>query len=76
MMLLDIARDEQVPLINLWSAAQTLPDEGIGPDHTHLKAQVGSYCSFDGAQQQYGGTLRNLLTLQALDQLRQNVLSR
>ena len=76
MMLLDIARDEQIPLINLWAAAQTLPDDGIGPDHTHLKAQVGSLCSFDGAQQQFGGTLRNLLTLQALDQLRQNVLSR
>ncbi len=76
MMLLDIANDAQVPLINLWAAAQTLPEDGIGPDHTHLKAQVGSYCSFDGAQQQFGGTLRNLLTLQALDQLRQNVLTR
>ena len=76
MMLLDIARDEQIPLINLWAAAQTLPDDGIGPDHTHLKAQVGSFCAFDGAQQLYGGTLRNLLTLQTLDQLRQNVLSR
>ncbi|MBI1259864.1 MAG: SH3 domain-containing protein [Chloroflexi bacterium] len=76
MMLLDIANDEQIPLINLWAAAQTLPDDGIGPDHTHLKAQVGSYCAFDGAQQLYGGTLRNLLTLQTLDQLRQNVLTR
>ncbi|MEO8397239.1 MAG: SH3 domain-containing protein, partial [Chloroflexota bacterium] len=37
MMLLDIANDEQVPLINLWAAAQTLPEDGIGPDHTHLK---------------------------------------
>ena len=76
MMLLDIANDEQIPLINLWAAAQTLPDDGIGPDHTHLKAMPGSYCSFDGAQQQFGGTLRNLLTLQTLDQLRQNILSR
>ncbi len=72
--LLQIAAESQVPLINLWAAAQTLPDHGIGPDQTHLKAEVGSFCSFDGAQQQYGGTLRNLLTLQALDQLRQNVL--
>ena len=76
MKLLDIAESEQIPLINLWTAAQTLPDYGIGPDHTHLKAEIGSYCSFDGAQQQYGGTLRNLLTLQALDQLRQNILTR
>ncbi|MEP7293454.1 MAG: SGNH/GDSL hydrolase family protein, partial [Chloroflexota bacterium] len=75
MALLDTAEAEQIPLINLWAAAQTLPDEGIGPDHTHLKAQVGSFCSFDGAQQRLGGTLRNLLTLQALDALRQNVLA-
>jgi hypothetical protein len=75
MMLLDIAEEEQIPLINLWAAAQTLPDSGIGPDRTHLKARVGSFCSFDGAQGELGGTLRNLLTLQALDQLRQNVLT-
>ncbi|HVU10280.1 MAG TPA: SGNH/GDSL hydrolase family protein, partial [Phototrophicaceae bacterium] len=76
MTLLDIAQQEQIPLINLWAAAQTLPQDGIGPDGTHLKAVVGSFCSFDGAQMQDGGTLRNLLTLQALDQLRQNVLTK
>lgn len=76
MTLLDLATDEQIPLINLWAAAQTLPDFGIGPDHTHLKAEVGSFCSFDGAQQRLGGTLRNLLTLQALDALRRDVLTR
>ena len=74
--LLDLADAEGTPLINLWAAAQSLPDDGIGPDHTHLKAQVGSYCAFDGAQTRLGGTLRNLLTLQALDQLRMNVLAR
>ncbi len=74
--LLDIATAEGTPLINLWAAAQTLPDDGIGPDHTHLKAQVGSYCDFDGAQNRLGGTLRNLLTLQALDTLRMTVLTR
>lgn len=76
MALLDIAEREQTPLINLWAAAQALPDYGIGPDRTHLKAQVGSFCSFDGAQDRLGGTLRNLLTLQALDLLRTNVLTR
>jgi hypothetical protein len=76
MMLLDIAEQEQIPLINLWAAAQALPDSGIGPDRTHLKAQVGSFCSFDGAQDRLGGTLRNLLTLQALEQLRLSVLTR
>ncbi|MFN8450517.1 MAG: SGNH/GDSL hydrolase family protein [Anaerolineae bacterium] len=76
MALLDIAEAEQTPLINLWAAAQALPDDGIGPDRTHLKAEVGAFCSFDGAQDRLGGTLRNLLTLQALDLLRTNLLSR
>ncbi len=75
MALLDIAEQEQTPLINLWAAAQALPDHGIGPDRTHLKAEVGSFCSFDGAQDRLGGTLRNLLTLQALDLLRTSVLA-
>ncbi len=72
--LLDIVNEYQTPLINLWAAAETLPDFGIGPDRTHLKAEVGAYCSFDGPEQQVGGTLRNLLTLEALDELRRNVL--
>lgn len=73
--LLDIAETYQTPLINLWMAAQSLPNYGIGPDRTHLKAAVGSFCSFTGAEQRLGGTLRNLLTLQALDLLRREVLT-
>lgn len=73
MQLLDIAERYQIPVINLWAAAQALPDMGIGPDHTHLKAHVGSFCDFTGAEQEYGGTLRNLLTLEALDVLRRDV---
>jgi len=75
MALLDIADAEQIPLINLWAAARMLPGEGIGPDGTHLKAEVGSFCAFDGGQHRLGGTLRNLLTLQALDALRVGVLT-
>jgi hypothetical protein len=75
MALLDIAEAEQVPLINLWAAAFALPDHGIGPDRSHLKARVGDYCNFAGAEQELGGTLRTLLTLQALDALRVNVLN-
>lgn len=75
MALLDIAEAEQIPLINLWTAAYALPDHGIGPDRSHLKARVGDYCNFAGAEQELGGTLRTLLTLQALDALRVNVLN-
>jgi hypothetical protein len=75
MVLLDLAETYQIPLINMWAAAETLPDHGIGPDHSHLKAVVGYYCAFDGWEYEYGGTLRNLLTLEALDELRRNVLT-
>lgn len=68
--LLDLAEQYQIPLINMWRAAQTLPGYGIGPDRSHLAARVGSFCSFTGAEQELGGTLRNLLTLQMLDSLR------
>jgi hypothetical protein len=73
--LLDIAEAYQTPLINLWAAVQTMPDYGIGPDRTHLKAAVGSFCSFNGPEQELGGTLRNLLTLQALDEIRRFVVA-
>lgn len=73
--LLDISETYGVPLINLWGAVQALPDWGIGPDRSHLKARPGDYCTFTGAQNELGGTLRNLLTLQALDLLRTQVLS-
>lgn len=72
--MLDMAEQYGVPVINLWAAVQSLPDYGIGPDRTHLKAKLGEFCSFDGAEREYGGTLRNLLTLQALDELRRTVL--
>ncbi|MBC7813407.1 MAG: hypothetical protein H7175_19765 [Burkholderiales bacterium] len=75
MVLLDLAETYQIPLINMWAAAETLPDHGIGPDHSHLKAVIGRYCSFDGSEYELGGTLRNLLTLQALDEVRRNVLT-
>jgi hypothetical protein len=71
--ILDLAEQYQVPLINVWLAVQSLPEFGIGPDNSHLAAEVGSFCDFNGAEQRLGGTLRNLLTLQALHQLRVNV---
>jgi hypothetical protein len=73
--LVHLTEQYDIPLINLWAAVQTLPNSGIGPDHSHLSARVGDFCGFDGAEQQLGGTLRNLLTLQALDELRQRVLA-
>lgn len=68
--ILDLAEQYGTPVVHLWQAQQTLPNVGIGPDRTHLKASVGDYCRFTGEQNLYGGTLRNLLSLQALDALR------
>lgn len=72
--LIEIAEAYQIPLINLWAAAQPLPNYGIGADNTHLRHVVGEFCDFNGPEQRNGGTLRNLLTLQALDELRRFVL--
>lgn len=71
--LLDTADQYQIPMINLWRAVQPLPNNGIGPDQTHLRHVVGSFCSFTGAEQTVGGTLRNLLTLETLDELRRKL---
>lgn len=75
MVILDLADEYQVPLINLWRAVQPLPNVGIGPDRSHLRAEVGRFCAFDGAENELGGTLRNLLNLQALDMLRVETLT-
>lgn len=72
--MLNIAEDYNIPAINFWAAAQHLPNYGIGPDRTHFKHVVGQFCNFVGSEQTLGGTLRNLLTLQALDLLRRDVL--
>lgn len=73
--LVRLSEQYDIPLLNLWAAVQMLPNTGIGPDRSHLSARVGSFCAFDGPEQELGGTLRNLLTLQALDQLRTNILT-
>jgi hypothetical protein len=71
--IIDVAEKYGTPVIHLWKALQTLSDYGVGPDRTHLKASVGEYCSFTGEEQLYGGTMRNLLSLQALDEIRRTL---
>ncbi|RMG83067.1 MAG: hypothetical protein D6712_13655 [Chloroflexi bacterium] len=73
---LDVAEVYDAPVINLWRAAQALPNGGAWEgDPVHL-SQGPTFYSFNGEEGLYGVTLRNLLTLQALDELRRNVLSR
>ena len=74
--ILNVARDYNVPVINLWLATQNLPDYGIKLDDPVHLTQGDTYYHFNGEETLYGVTLRNLLTLQALDELRKNVLTK
>jgi hypothetical protein len=66
-----IARDYDIPLINLWAALEPLPNQGVDPDETtHMSAPAGgAACHFIGENMAAGFTVRNLLTLQTLDAL-------
>ncbi|MBI5957591.1 MAG: SGNH/GDSL hydrolase family protein [Chloroflexi bacterium] len=70
-----IATEYDVPLINLWQALSTLPNQGIDPeDTTHLSTpESGAVCYFIDENMQAGFTVRNLLTLQTLDVVLQAV---
>lgn len=66
--IVDIARDYDLPVVNLWQAIQDLPDEGVDPvEPIHLSIPEDSATGvFTEEQLQYGYTVRNLLTLQTL----------
>lgn len=75
MITVSVAREYDVPMINFWRAARDLPNCGMGADGIHLSTigpPYGAY--FTGEETQAGFTLRNLVTLQTLDALRQQVL--
>jgi len=64
-----VAQDYDIPLINLWRALEPLPNQGVDPDDpTHLSAPTsGAVCHFIDENMQAGFTVRNLLTLETLD---------
>ncbi len=69
--IVSIARDYDLPLVNLWAAIQELPDEGIDPlDPIHLSIPPDERTGdLTEANLQYGYTVRNLITLQTLHRL-------
>ncbi len=73
---INLANEMDIPLINLYRALQALPDGGAKPDDVVHLTQGERYFHFNGDEALYGVTLRNLLTLQALDVLRREVLQR
>lgn len=69
-----VATAEQIPLIEFRNPALNLPDRGVGSDKYHLSMNGTSYyIALSGEESVYGLTLRNLLTLQALDDLRRGL---
>jgi hypothetical protein len=68
--LVQIAADTEVPLINLWLAAQPLPDYGLEGDLVHMKHWGYRYLRLDnGIDVRFGAALRNLLALRTLDEI-------
>ncbi|MGB7540280.1 MAG: SGNH/GDSL hydrolase family protein [Anaerolineales bacterium] len=60
-----LAADWDLPLIDLSSALASLPGKGLTPDGVHLSWLEPAV--FEPPYLKYGMTVRNLLTLQALD---------
>jgi hypothetical protein len=66
-----VAQDYAIPLVNLNRALDALPNHGVNPnDTTHLSAPADKRVDvFTTDNLQYGFTLRNLVTIQALDEV-------
>lgn len=67
--IVDVAQDYDVPLVNLYRAIADLPNQGVDvAEPIHLSIPVsGTAGQFTPDNLQYGYTVRNLLTLQLLD---------
>ncbi len=74
-LILQVAEEQELPLVNLWLASRSLPNYGLAPDNHRLSYSGDLFVSFNGDEAVWGYTLRNLLTLQVLDLLRREVLT-
>lgn len=65
-----IAEEYEAPLINLWAAAQILPEYGLDEDRIHLKHSGFNQLKYDsGHEIWYGLSLQNLLALRMLHEI-------
>jgi len=63
-----VAQEYQVPLMDLFAVMDSAPNGGAGSDGMHPSVPPdGATCRFTPEHLQYGFTIRNLATLQALD---------
>ena len=73
--LVAIAAEYQVPIINLWLAARSLPEYGLEVDHIHMKHWGATFLKFDTGNVAFSGaSLRNLLTIRTLYEIRNTVI--
>jgi hypothetical protein len=70
-----VALDFNIPLMNLWLALEPLPSHGIDDDGYHLNGPLTRAADFSSERNlQTGYPLRNLITLQTLDVIRRDVM--
>jgi len=70
-----VARDYDVPVMNLWAALQPLPYHGRNPRSMYLSRALYTRVSFfTDSELRWGYTLRNLLTLESMDRVWREVI--
>lgn len=69
--LVRLAQQYDVPLMNYWRASQSIPHSGVGIDHVHITERGDMWTSFNGEEYEYGMTMWNLVALQTLAQIQQ-----
>lgn len=69
-----VAQDYDIPLMNLWHALYSLPNRGLNADGRHLSLPITNSGDFDPSNLQRGYPMRNLIALQSLDAVWQNVM--
>jgi uncharacterized protein YraI len=73
--LVNLAREYDVPLMNFWLAAQSVQHSGVGVDHVHITERGDNWTAFNGDESQWGMTMWNLAALQTLDQIQLNAMN-
>jgi hypothetical protein len=73
--IVDVADEFQLPLINLYQALNPLPNDGLSADLVHPSVSPAGGGSFSAGSLLHGYNMRNLVTIQTLDKLREMVIS-
>jgi uncharacterized protein YraI len=71
MIMLEIARQYDLPVINMWAAVRNLPENGMQNDLLHFTYSGSAYLNFAGGENQWGYTRWNLEVLKTLYAIRQ-----